>query len=225
VGLATKFALIPTHNRHLDLTNTINDIRPQVNQIYVIDNGSEPPVHELLCGDGYNLDNVVIIRDSEQPPNLSRLWNLGLDQISMVTGGQYKVAVLNDDTRIRPGWFDAVTEAMDRTGAVAGCSSPWDGRLTQELLKTQPDADLMNRMVGWAFVLRGESHLRFDERMRWWWSDTKMDWDARRAGGMVIIPSHRVDNLYPNASTTGVLAEQAGQDRLTFQRIEGWNPW
>jgi hypothetical protein len=199
------------------------DIGDQVDMIYVIDNGSDPPIHEAVWG--VDPMQVVVIRDSEQPPNLSRLWNLGLDQIAMTAAREHKVAVLNDDTRIPPGWFDAVAEAMDRTGAAAGCSSPWDGRLVQELLKTEPDSDLMNRMVGWAFILRGETVLRADERLRWTWGDSKLDWDARRAGGMVVIPGYRVDNLYPDQSTTGVLAEQSGRDRATFQEIEGWNPW
>jgi glycosyl transferase family 2 len=220
-----RFALIPTRNRHADLLNAVDDIQPQVDRIYIIDNGSEPPVHEFLCGEGYPLDRLVVIRDSEQPPNLSRLWNMGLNQISLIADPDHKVAVLNDDTRIPPGWFDAVTEAMDRTGAAAGCSSPWNGRLTQEILKTVPDSDVVNRMVGWAFILRGSAKIRAFEALRWWWGDTDMDWQARARGGMVIIPSHRVDNLYPNASTTGVLAEQAGRDRETFKKIYGWNPW
>ena len=191
--------------------------------VYVIDNGSEPPVHEARLG--VDPMQMVVIRDSEQPPNLSRLWNMGLNQISLVANPGHKVAVLNDDTRIPPGWFDAVSEAMDRTGAAAGCSSPWNGRLTQEILKTVPDSDIVNRMVGWAFILRGSAKIRAYEALRWWWGDTDMDWQARARGGMVIIPSHRVDNLYPNASTTGVLAEQAGRDRETFKKIYGWNPW
>jgi hypothetical protein len=219
----TRFALIPTRNRHEDLVNTVIDISDQVDLVFIIDNGSEPPVHEYDLG--VDPMQVVVIRDSEQPPNLSRLWNLGLDQIAMTSAPSHKVAILNDDTRIPPGWFDAVAEAMDRTGAAAGCSSPWEGRLTQELLKVTPDTDLMNRMVGWAFMLRGDAWVRADEKLRWWWGDTDMDWKARGLGGTVIIPTHRVDNLYPNASTTGVLAEQAGRDRGTFQEIWGWNPW
>jgi hypothetical protein len=220
---STRFALIPTRNRHSDLINAIQDISDQVDMIYVIDNGSDPPVHEHNLG--VDPMQVVVIRDSEQPPNLSRLWNLGLDQIAMTADRKHKVAILNDDTRIPPGWFDTVSRAMDQTGAAAGCSSPWDGRLAQEILKTAPDADLANRMVGWAFILRGQSIIRANEHLRWWWGDTDMDWKARISGGMVIVPSHRVDNLYPNASTTGVLAEQAGRDRATFQQLWGWNPW
>ena len=223
MGLSKRFALIPTRNRHKELANTVTDIADQVDLIYVIDNGSDPPIHEARLP--VDPMQVIVIRDSEQPPNLSRLWNLGLDQIAMAAEVEHKVAILNDDTRVPPGWFDAVEEAMDRTGAAAGCASPWEPHLAQEILKTGPDGDLANRMVGWAFMLRGESQLRVDERLRWWWGDTDLDWKARGAGGMVVVPSHRVDNLYPNASTTGVLAEQAGRDRATFAELWGWNPW
>ncbi|RPJ20627.1 MAG: glycosyltransferase [Planctomycetaceae bacterium] len=217
-----RFALIPTRNRHQELIDVVHDIWRQVDRVYIIDNGSEPPVYFVKWPDE---SRIVIIRDSEQPPNLSRLWNLGLDQIAMVADSEHKVAVLNDDARVPAGWFDAVAEAMDSTGAAAGCSSPWDGRLTQEILKTQPDTDIMNRMFGPAFIVRGESMLRADERLKWWWNDTDLDWKARSVGGMVVIPTHAVTNLYPNASTVGVNAEQAGRDRETFREAWGWNPW
>jgi len=216
-----RFAVIPTHNRPEELRDVIWDISPQVDLVYVIDNGSSPPVQK----DPFpNSSGWIILRDSEQPPNLSRLWNVGMDQVAMLAGGDHKVAILNDDVRVPEGWFAAVSEAMDRTGAAAGCSSPWPG-LTQELFKTAPDTDLMNRMYGPAFMLRGEAHLRVDERLRWWWGDTDLDWKARNAGGLVVVPGLVVTNLHENQSTRGVLAEQAGRDRETFREIWGTLPW
>ena len=213
-----RFAVIPTRNRHQELFKAVQDIADQVDLVIVIDNGSTPAVttRDIPCG-------AIVIRDSEQPPNLSRLWNLGLDQARMLGDGSHKVAVLNDDTRVPAGWFDAVAEATDRIGAAAGCSSPWPP-LRQELVKVRPDRDIMNRMTGWAFMLRNTT-LRADERLRWWWGDTDLDWKARAAGGMVVIPGFTVENTLANTSTVGVLAEQAGRDRLTFQEIWGHVPW
>lgn len=218
-----KFALILGHNRPVEIQDVINDIKDQVDCILVIDNASEPPLHtQLKKPEGTAL---TFLRDMTQPANLPRLWNIGFEQIRMIADEPYKIAVLTDDVRIPEGWFHAVTDAMDRTGAAAGCSSPWDGRLIQELLKTQPDSDIANRMFGPAFIVRGEAGLQANEDLKWWWNDTDLDWKARGAGGMVVIPTHPVLNRYPNASTVGVNAEQAGRDHEAFKEFWGWSPW
>lgn len=235
--MTDRYALILAHNRPSELADVLVGIQPQVDMVWVIDNASEPPLHTLIPEEVRGT-HTIFVRDSEQPPNLARLWNLGLDQIAMwhetahqaahqltVPGFPYKVAVLTDDVLIPAGWMDTVCEAMDRTGAAAGCSTPFEGRLTQEILKTAPDSDLMNRLFGPAYVLRGEANLRCDERLRWWWNDTFMDWMARGAGGMITVPTHTVINRYPNESTVGVLAEQAGRDGETFKELFGWRPW
>jgi len=220
-----RFALILAHNRPTELQDVIDDIKGQVDYILVIDNASEPPLHTLL--DKPAETPLVFLRDMTQPANLPRLWNIGFEQIRMIASDpmDWKIAVLTDDVRIPEGWFRAVGDAMDRTGAAAGCSSPWNGHLTQELLKRAPDADIVNRMFGPAFIIQGKVGLEADERLKWWWNDTDLDWQARAAGGMVVIPGYPVLNRYPNASTTGVNAEQAGRDRETFKQKYGWNPW
>lgn len=227
-----RYAFILGHNRPEDLWATINGIRPQVDQLWVHDNASSPPLHDLFK-DEY--PDIIFVRDSEQPPNLARFWNNMLHQVDLfhyayganivMPAPAYKVAVLTDDLVIPDGWVDAVCEAMDDTGAAAGCTSGFEGRLTQRILKTQPDSDLVNRMYGPAYILRGDAGIRCNERLKWWWNDTDMDWKARGAGGMVMVPGPYVHNKYPNASTVGVNAEQAGRDREAFKEIWGWLPW
>lgn len=221
-----RWALILGHNRQTELWDVVYDIEPQVDKILIIDNASSPPI---TAQEGY-FDKIFIFRDPAQPANLSRLWNQGLNWIE---DGIYvpkddlptwNVAILTDDVRIPSGWFDAVQDAMDRHGCVAGCSSPWP-QFTQEIVKREPDHDIMNRMYGPAFILRGETGLRADESMHWWFNDTDLDWQARKAGGMVVVPGYSVTNLYPNASTVGELAEQAGRDRGTFAVKWGGAPW
>ena len=228
-----KTALILAHNRMKETRDVVAAIYPQVDYLLVIDNASEPAVHDWFTREERETyPQMWIVRDMTQPANLPRLWNIGFSQIEMMlysthglNPGPYKVAVLTDDVVIPDGWMDAVCAAMDRTGAAAGCSSPWGGRLVQELLKVEPDADIMNRMYGPAFVIRGEADLKADEALKWWWNDTDLDWQARGAGGMVVVPTHPVVNLYPNASTVGENAEQAGRDREEFGAKWGWNPW
>lgn len=227
-----RYAIILGHNRVDDLRETIQGIIGQVDRVWVHDNASSPPLYDLLKPEFLE---VIFLRDSEQPPNLSRYWNVSLNQVHMfhyayganvaMPAPAYKVAVLTDDLIIPDGWFDAVSEGMDRTGAAAGCTSGFKDRLTQHILKTHPDSDVANRLFGPAFILRGDANIRADERLRWWYGDTDVDWKARAAGGMVTMPGPYVHNKHPNESTVGVNAEQAGRDREMFKEIWGGVPW
>lgn len=226
-------AVILGHNRPEDLRTVLNGIAPQVSVILVIDNASNPPLHEFFPDKRDIHPNIVFLRDSLQPPNLSYLWNIGLEWMQQnllgawvdPTAARWKVAMLTDDVVIPDGWMQSVADAMDFTGAVAGCSSGFEGRLTQQVFKTHPDSDIANRMYGPAFVLRGESGIRANEKLLWWYNDTWLDWEARRLGGMVMIPGPYVHNKYPDASTVGERAEQAGRDREKFKELMGWLPW
>ena len=228
-----RLAVVPTHNRPAELARLIAAIAPQCDHLVIIDNASDPPVpkfeiDEWPAGRSGQPHScwIKVVRDDEQPPNLSRLWNVGLNLAANLYRGlpAFDVAVLNDDAVPPPGWWDAVSGAMRANGAAAACSDP-HGTLTSPLVKVQPDGDIMGRMCGWAFMLRGEAGLRVDERFRWWFGDTDLDWRARRTGGMVVVPGFAAGNTGANSSTVGVLAEQAGRDRETFTEVWGYAPW
>lgn len=217
-----RFGIILTHNRPELLRECVQAIMPQVDVVIVVDNASEPPVEVP--------DDVVVMYVEEQPPNLSRLWNLGIDAATVMAlddGEEFYIALLCDDAIVPAGWFEAVTTAMEQHGAAAGCSSPgWDA-VGFTMKKTAPDNDLVYRMPGWAFILDGNKNLHADERLHWWWCDTDLDWRARTVGGMVMIGGYPVPNRLPNDFTLNVpgLLDQAGQDGLTFAEIHGSRPW
>lgn len=222
-----RYAIILTHNRPEMLRDCVAAVRPQVDSVLIIDNASDPPVEAADLGlDGVN---GAVLAIPMQPPNLAFLWNRGLDLITVCpdqAGSSWWVAVLCDDSVVPEGWFQAVTEAMAATGAAAGCSNPW-GRDHPPQVKTAPDADIVGRMPGWAFILDGTKGLRADESMHWWWLDSDLDWQARKAGGMVMIGGYPVPNRLPNDYTNRKpeLAEQAGRDAAAFEAKHGWRPW
>lgn len=221
-----RFAVVLTHNRPTLLVECVTAIHTQVQVTLVIDNASDPPVDPttLPSSSGHA---VAVRQVPDQPPNLAKLWNLGLDVAANLADEEpWWVAVLCDDAIAPPGWVDAVTEAMAATGAVAGCSNPW-GNQHPPRVKTAPDSDLAGRMPGWAFILNGAAGLRADETMHWWWLDTSLDWSARQAGGMVMIGGFPVPNARPNDHTVHVpgLAEQAGRDGEAFVARWGQRPW
>lgn len=223
-----RFAVVLTHNRPELLRDCVAAIGPQVDVTIVIDNASNPAVDHTTLPSSYD-HPVIVIAVPDQPPNLARLWNIGIDAAANCRYGAedpWHIAFLCDDATVPDGWFDAVTYAMTTTGAAAGCSNPW-GNSHPPQLKTDPDGDIMGRMPGWAWVLNPESGVRADESMRWWWLDTDIDWQAREHGGMVMIGGFPVANRLPNDFTVHVpgLGEQASRDGETFTAKWGRRPW
>ena len=200
---------------------------PQADAVYVIDNGDDPnlaaPVEE-----GDDAPSWYVLQAPMRPPNLSKLWNIGLVQASywaqVTEHDEWDVAVLNDDAIIPPGWFDAVAVAMRRLGGAAGSTGLGSG-LTAILHQQPGVTNLAYRMQGHAFVLRGEAGLRADERLSWWCGDNDLDMQARLKGGTLIMGGWPVEHLHPDESTRGELAAQTAVDMQTFVDKWRFRPW
>lgn len=216
-----RTCVILGHNRQDMLDDCLNAICSQVDHILVIDNASFP---ELVTPDDECIDLHYI---EDQPPNLARLWNYGLDYFAKQYQGQeWDVAVLCDDALPPRGWFRAVTDAMRDTGAIIGCSNPWNSA-HDYIVKRGYDTDIHHRMPGWAWVMDGTRLIHADERMHWWWFDTDLDFKARQAGGMVMIGGFGVPNQRPNDFTVSKpeLQGRAAEDGQVFASIWGSRPW
>ena len=209
-----RYAIIPTHNRPARLLSLVVSLGTQVDTIIVLDNASSPPVDvEKLQASVPDRATVEVIRDEEQPPHLSRFWNVMLDRVAALAGDDpYDVGVFNDDAVVPGGWFNAASDGLRSSGAVVAHTDPTDPPLLADLSNEHG-----NRMCPHAFVMRGEAGLRADEDMRWWYFDTDLDLRARLAGGVLSVPGPRVVNAHANSTTVGELAEQAGKDQATFE--------
>lgn len=255
-----RAAVIPTHNRHDDLAECVASIAPQVDEIIVIDNASDPPVDEAWIQEVADFNatttcDVTVLVDTEQPPNLSKLWSQGIRFARAKTSHQAKshaaligasaalglplqatipaddvepvwVAILNDDAVVPPGWFDAVLGAMESTDAVLGWSDPY-GNLPHGVWRDRrvPPTNVYERVCGWAFVLRYPGAPMPDIRLRWYYGDSQLDVEAAASKGCVAVGGYPVANKYPGASTVGELARQSGLDRATFIQKYGEPAW
>jgi hypothetical protein len=205
----------------------IMSIGSQADRVIVIDNASDPPIH---VPSGLHRNEIIVIRDPEQPPNLSRLWNRGLDFAENVAevsrSDRWDTAVFGDDVIVPPDWWDRVSGSMRAFGATIGATHQVN-EIPNVIFHNEPSNDLWNRMPGWAWMIRGETKIRLDESFRWWWGDTDLDWRARSEGGVVIAPGPIAVNTRPNEFTVmkPELTYQAGQDRDTFMRKWGHIPW
>jgi GT2 family glycosyltransferase len=189
-----RFAVIPTHDRFDDFFDCLNAIAPQVDQVFMIDHNS---------GYGVQTEKVTLIRYDEDPPNISRMWNLGLEEAAQrTTSLDYYVAVLNDDAIVPPTWFDEVLDGMQDFGSTLGCAA----------------RGYDHRPAGYAFILAGGSGLRADEQFRWWYGDDDLHRRALELGGVCQVPGIDVEHRYPNSTTYGILRLIAHEDEKRFKR-------
>lgn len=214
-----RYAIIPTHNRPEKLTALVTSLGTQCDNIVIVDNASTPPVDADLLGAAVaGRASVTVIRDEEQPPNLARFWNIMFDLCADLAKQEgfdaYDVAVLNDDSIVPAGWYDACATSLrgHETAVIAHTT------VTSPRFRTDLDSVPGNRMTPHAFVIRGEAGLRADERMRWWYQDTDLELQARLAGGVLSVDGPQVINSLANTTTVGPLAEQAGRDRQVFEQ-------
>jgi glycosyltransferase involved in cell wall biosynthesis len=213
-----NFAVISTHNRHQMLWDLLQSLE-DIDHVFVIDNASIPAV-------GIAEPGITLVYDGEQPPNLSRLWNLGLDlarDFALDQGwSEWNVAILNDDLILPPGWVAAVATGLRASGAAlaSGCQFPLDAPILYQQAGRVP---CEYRPAGFARLLKGELGLRFDERMRYWYSDDDLDWRSREHGGSLVLPDLEVNHRQENGwySRDERLQVQAGLDAVTFDSIWG----
>jgi hypothetical protein len=225
MGDLFRAAVIPTRDRHDLLADCVNSVVDQVDSVIIIDNLSQPPIDP----DPWH-GKVGVAALPIDPPNISTLWNVGLaladSQAHRAGAEQWDIAVLNSDVVIPTGWVGGLSVAMRATPAVLAYPDQHGGQQTILHTRAEP-IDLRQRITGYAYLLRGETGLRLDEQLAWWYGDDDLDWRAREQGGALLVPGIPVEHRCPNVSTNErpELVEQTGRDRATFQAKWGRTPW
>lgn len=220
-----RAAVIPTRNRHDLLADCINSVVDQVDSVIVLDNLSQPPIDP----DPWR-GKAGVVSVPMDPPNISTLWNVGIaladSQAHRAGAGRWDIAILNSDVTIPPNWVETLSTAMRSTTAVLAYPDQHGGH-QQILHEESGPIDLRQRITGYAYMLRGETGLRLDEDLAWWYGDDDLDWRAREAGGALLVPGIPVEHRCPNGSMyeRPELQEQAGRDRATFNAKWGRTPW
>lgn len=211
-----RFAIIVTKDRPEAYAACVAAVAPQVDDIITICHGHDAIAYSTGLPIGWR----------EEAPNISAMWNLGLDCLAEAfQHTPYDVAVLNDDAVVPPYWFDHVAGPMGFLDAAAGCVDQHH-RLTVPVVHRHPGpVDLHERLTGFAFILDGTKGIRANEAMRWWLSDDWIDWTARTRGGTVVVPGTPVEHP-PNGGTevTGQLAAWFTEDLTTFRDTWGDTP-
>jgi hypothetical protein len=219
-----RYAVVVTHNRPDRLAACLNAIAPQVDVVCVVDHASDPAVTPPA-----HLDNVVVVGEPATELNLSRMWNESLTAIEKTRPGyvnRWDVAVLADDVVVPDGWLGVVAAGMRGHGCVAASTPARPPSVVQPVVKRFFDNDRRHRMCPWAFVLRGETGLRCDETIRWTYAALSLDFHARAAGGMVIVPGPPIVNGCTDQwYLRDDLVALAAHDRQRFVDRFGEGPW
>lgn len=214
--MVDTWVLITTHNRHAMLSDLLSDV--DRSRTVIVDHASTPPVEA---------DVAAVVR-CPCPPNISHLWNLGLDKIAELAGPVHNVLVCNDDLRIPDGTVDTLAAALRQSEAtVAYPDMAGTLRAGQVELRNVPGPyNVFTRMAGYCYMLRGERNIRADERLVWWYGDDDIEWRAALTGGTLRVGGVTVQHLTPNESLSNpALAAQVALDREVF--IAKWEkpPW
>lgn len=196
-----RIALVgPTHDRPDLFAGAVAAIRPQVDFVITVTHGDNARAYaEPLVDD--------LIEWPEALPNISAMWNAGLDLAEAIADGDpFDVAVLNDDTIPDPTWYATMATAMHAAGAAGASGSR--------------QANKLATMAGYAYLLDGTKGVRADETLRWWFSDDGIQQRCNAAGGVVIINGVGAANLRADTAIKAnpKLAEMSREDREVFRQ-------
>jgi GT2 family glycosyltransferase len=227
VGIIDNDLALPTYvvmagkDRHEMTGNLMAQLQLQnPNFIALFDNGSDPPYPQpALLADGMPLHEM---------------WNTGLGLAEKAakeaTAEHWNVLVINNDVSVPPDFLKRLewglrqdpdhwiaypnwhgVQIPDGVGAIMPKSGKGDGRT----------------LSGWAFMIAGESGLRFDEQFAWWYGDADIQRQAEAAGKHVVaVGGCFCDHLDPMKSTIEdpERLAQAEEDEAKFAAKWGLDP-
>lgn len=227
------YVVIPTRNRHDMLLDCIDslchekeDQGDNLQEIIIIDNLSDPPIHKVHFG-----PTLYMTPYCDDPPNISRMWNIGIDTARSWANHrmqkEFNIAILNSDVICPDGWIAGMSEGLRKYNATLAYPDQHGNSSAPIKHVVAEPISLYERITGFAFMLRGETSIRLNEDLAWWYGDDDLDWRCRELGGSVLLPGLAVEHKDPNGSTNRDprLAEQAAKDRETFRKIWGVTPW
>lgn len=217
--MTLRFGVIPTNGR-ASVLDAVDSLLPQVHGIAVVEAGHEVTHHEYPAG-------VTVLRDQGPDLNISRWWNLGIDwaaeQAKLQGDPNWDVVVMNDDVILPMTWVCYVADDMRALDCAAACSGGSGNQIS--IQRSPGPVNVFMRLQGYAFVIAGESGIRAEETMRWYFSDDWVDWVARSKGGMVMFPGCEVTHRTPNGQMTGELHQAVAEDAAKFKEHWGMMPW
>lgn len=208
------FAVIASRQRPDMLANLRGQLAGQVADTFVFDNGYDTPPPGAIPAAGWGLH---------------QMWNRGLELAAEAAQGPHNVLIVNDDVEV-PNEFCAQLEAGLRAHGDHWLAYPNWRELEVppgEVVRTASESMAGQTMSGWAFMVRGEAGLRFDERFGWWYGDSDLERQVKEAGKFTVCVggcfARHLDPLRSTLDDPDRLA-QAQLDEKAFAEKWGLDP-
>lgn len=213
------YVVMAAKNRHEMTHRLMDQLQAQSpNFIALFDNGSDPPFNPAIEAFGWPLH---------------RMWNQGLDlaeKAARESGAKHwNVLVINNDVSI-PDDFLLRLEAGLRKHPDHWVAYPnWHGAQIPDgvAVPTKGQGGDGRSLSGWAFMIQGESGLRFDEQFAWWYGDADLQKQVEAAGKHVVcVGGCHCEHLEPMRSTFDdpERLKQAEEDEAKFAAKWGIDP-
>lgn len=212
------YAVIPTYQRWGWLYDCIGSLHNQVEHFIVLDN------NDVEMQPGEYLPKTTVVPYAKRPPNISEMWNIGIDFFSTVEDTEWNILIVNDDVVCPDNLvFTLETALRDSSAALAYPNQFTDEAILHTVAKPTP---FEKKIAGFCFMLRGEQGLRLDESLVWWFGDDDLDWTCRQLGGSYMVPGCRVEHRDPDGNTkrNPLLTAQAVRDQARFKQKWGRIP-
>lgn len=212
VPVMPTYAVVASKSRPEMLATLRAQLAGQVDDVFVFDNGYDVAPEGSIEAHGWPLH---------------KMWNTGLEMAKDAAGGGlHNVLIINDDVEV-PNEFCAQLEGGLRAHDDHWISYPNWRNLdipVGEVVRTQGQELAGQTMSGWAFMLRGEVGLRFDERFSWWYGDTQLERQVRDKGMFTVCVggcfARHLDPLRSTLEDSERLA-QAEADEVLFAELHG----
>jgi glycosyltransferase involved in cell wall biosynthesis len=185
-GLSKVTAVIPTKSNVKGLHTVVHQLlkESKVARIIVIGDGEEG----RALGEALPSSVVKLFVPAESGINV--MWNMGLEAALPKS----HVLFINDDVEIERGTIDKLCAALDRNESYGlVCPKYWDGELSEDRYSRDTCRgryDGTGGIAGFCFMLPHDiAHkYRFDENMKWWYSDDDVVWsvNAMERGNYIV---------------------------------------
>jgi len=167
---------------------------------------------------------TVLIYSGDEP--IHRKWNLGLDeaekQARAAGHDRWNVLIVNDDIEIDGTFATRLARGLraDENIWIAYPNHHGLDLADGEYVQTASDALAGQTMSGWAFMVRGEAGLRFDEQFEFWYGDSDLERQVREAGKLTVcVGGCYANHLQPMESSK---SRRAVIDRDEARFAEKW---
>ncbi len=184
-ALAGVTVVIPTKSNINGLTTLISSLMLSqgVSKVVVVGDGVETePMLECLPS---SIIKTYVPRGS----GISKMWNVGM---ALANEGNH-VLFLNDDVTIDTSTVTGMINALAEDSRIGLVCPKYAGDSDVDIIShttCRGKYDGTGGMAGFAMMLASDlvPQFRFDERMKWWWSDDDLvNWVNKKANRLCVI--------------------------------------